>query len=77
MLYPDGTNVNLADRVKLINGELGTVVCSIDAKTYSTEFSEQDWAYLKEGVMVRTDAGALVHFKDPNTGDIQRVQNSR
>lgn len=73
MNYPDGTEIKLDDRVRLLNGEKGTIVFSIDSNEYSVDFAQEDWAYLKEGVMVRTDQGALVHLKNPNNDDVVRL----
>ena len=69
MHYPDGTQIKLGDRIKLSNGEAGTVVFSIDSNEFSNEFPKRNWEYLKAGIMVKTDNGALVHLKDPNTKD--------
>ena len=70
MRYPDGSMIKLADRVKLLSGDTGTVVCSIDSQEYSSDFEEKDWSYLGEGIVVKTDRGAVVHFKAPNQGDV-------
>ena len=66
MKYPDGTVAKLGDRVRLPNGECGTIVFSIDTDEYSANFPKDEWDYLCKGVMVMTDVGALVHFEDPN-----------
>jgi hypothetical protein len=53
----------------------GIVVFSIDTNEYSDEFPK-DWGdYFKDGVMVRTDNGALVHLddSDPDPNMITRV----
>jgi hypothetical protein len=73
MQYADGKPIGLGDRVRLLSGETGTIVFSIDSNEYSDGFPKKEWEYLKTGVMVKTDAGALVHFKDPNSGDIERA----
>ena len=70
MNYPDGKEIKLGDRVRLLNGEEGTIVFSIDSNEYPPDFAKDDWSYLKEGVMVKTDSGALVHLKNPNTNDV-------
>ena len=70
MRYPDGSTIKPGDRVRLITGDNGTVVCSIDSQGYSDEYSEKDWSYLREGVIVKTDRGAVIHLKDPNEGDV-------
>lgn len=73
MHYTDGAQIKLGDRIKLANGEAGTIVFSIDSNEYSNEFPKKDWDYLKAGVMVRTDSGALIHLQDPNANDIVRL----
>lgn len=71
MKYLDGKTIRRGDRIKLANGEPGTIVFSIDTNEYSDAFPNTEWEYLKAGVMVKTDAGAFVHLKDPNTNDIE------
>ncbi len=73
MNYPDGTQIRAGHRVRLKSGDVGTIVFSIDTNEYSDEFPSSDWAYLVEGVMVKTDRGALVHLKAPNDGDVTPV----
>ena len=55
----------MGDRVRIRNGDTGTVIASIDAHEYTLEAKQEDWAYLGTGIVVRTDAGALVRFADP------------
>jgi hypothetical protein len=70
MKYQDGMEIRVGDRVKLLNGELATVVASIDAGEYSEECIEENWADLGSGVVVKTDKGALVRFSEPNENEI-------
>jgi hypothetical protein len=74
MKYPDGTEARLGDRVQLSNGERGTVVFSIDADEYSADFPKKQWSYLGSGIMIKTDAGALVHYDDPNVQEVFFLQ---
>jgi hypothetical protein len=73
MHYSNGVEVRLGDRIRLFGGDIGLVVFSIDTDEYSAEFPREDWAYLQQGVMVRTDAGALVHIDDSHANEIKRV----
>jgi len=73
MLYPDGEEIRLGDRVRLGNSELGTIVFSIDTDEYTEEFKKEEWEYLKKGVMVKTDKGALIHFEDTNYEEILKA----
>ena len=70
MNYLDGTQIRAGHRVRLKSGDVGTIVFSIDTGEYSDEFPRIDWEYLREGVMVKTDRGSLVHLKAPNDGDV-------
>src|SRR3546814_20898783 len=65
MKYPDGQEVRLGDKVELWPGCCGAVVASLDAGEYSAEYSEADWAYLKYGVLVFSDAAGLIHYLNP------------
>src|SRR3546814_822904 len=65
MKYPDGQEVRLGDKVELWTGCCGAVVASLDAGEYSAEYSEADWAYLKSGVLVVSDAAGIIHYLNP------------
>jgi hypothetical protein len=73
MHYSDGAEVRLGDRVRLFDADMGVVVFSIDTDEYSEDFPRGDWAYLKQGVIVRTDKGTLVHIDDAHTNEITRL----
>ena len=62
MHYPDGSEIKLGDRVIIFNVDSGYIVASMDRGEYSDTFPKKDWAYLREGIMVQTDKGALVHL---------------
>ena len=74
MKYPDGTEARIGDRVQFSNGEKGTIVFSIDTNEYSNEFPKTQWSYLKKGVMIKTDKDALIHYEDPNVGEVMFVK---
>ena len=46
-------------------GLLGTVVANIETGEFSAKYTAADWAYLKVGVLVRTDQAGLIHYPDP------------
>ena len=70
MKYPDCSEARRGERVHFSNGETGTIVFSIDTNEYSNEVPETQWGYLIKGVMIRTNNGALVHYEDPNVGEV-------
>jgi len=64
MNYIDGQEAMLGDEV-LIDGQYkGIVVACIDSSQYSMQYSESDWAYLMEGMLIDTDFGGLIHYKN-------------
>jgi hypothetical protein len=64
MKYLDGSDMKIEDVVEFGRSDRGRIVASIDTGDYSKEFQEQEWGYLKIGVLVKTDAGAIVHLTD-------------
>ena len=46
-------------------GDKGVIIASMDTGEFKDEASKLDWEYLATGIMVRTDAGALVRFGEP------------
>jgi hypothetical protein len=72
MKYPDGTSVRLGDRVRLLNGQLGQVVVSVDTDEYAEDFPASDWAdHLAEGVLIRADNGALISIGTNEDQDVR------
>lgn len=76
MKYADGVEIRRGDHVRLYGVQTGVVVFSVDSDDYSDEFPRDEWAYLKSGVMVKADNGALIHLaysdvNDPN--EITRI----
>lgn len=65
MKYPDGSEARLGDRVRLINGDAGIIVASMDTNEFSPEYPAESWAPLKPGIMILTDKGAVVRFEEP------------
>ncbi len=64
MKYADGQEVKLGDRVKLGQDEGGVVVCSIDTGEYTDECPEDQWSYLKKGVMIKFPLYGLIHYEE-------------
>jgi hypothetical protein len=73
MKYADGAEIRRGDRIRIFGVQLGVVVFSVDAGEYSNEFPEAEWAYLKSGVMVKAENGALIHLDDSNTEGMERI----
>ena len=66
MKYQNGQEVRLGDKV-LIDGKYsGVVVANMDGAEYSEKEPEAKWGYLGSGVMIDTDFGGLVHYKQEN-----------
>jgi hypothetical protein len=63
--YDDGTVARVGDRVRIRNGDTGVVIASMDTSEYSSDAPKSDWEHVGPGIIVRTDAGALVQFEDP------------
>lgn len=61
MKYSSGERVTVGDYVKLWDGNYGVVVCSMDDNEYSLGYSEADWSYLSEGVLIKSEGAGLVH----------------
>jgi len=75
MKYRDGREVRVGDRVQLWKNHYGTVVCSIDSARYSDDFPEEEWAYLKRGVLIKMDTEALFHYQEADE-DFELIQPS-
>jgi len=62
MKYADGTIAELGDRLDMGQGDTGIVVAIMDDGVYSEGFPQEQWGFLKEGALVDTSFGGLVHY---------------
>lgn len=67
MNYPNGEKIAVGDKLKLWEGCIGVVVCSIEDGVYSDEYTQEDWGYLKNGILINTDAAGLIHYTEPES----------
>ena len=65
MKYPDGQEVMVGDRVRLGKDDGGVVVCSLDSKEFTDAHPENQWGYLKTGVMINFPLYGLIHYIKP------------
>jgi len=69
MKYTDGTEIKLGDKV-IISGEYhGVVIADIDGVEYSESYPKDQWSYLETGVLIDTDFGGIVHYKQEDLED--------
>jgi hypothetical protein len=75
MKYVDGETIRVGDKLKVWKGCIGVVVASMDTREYSAEHPEEQWGYLRVGIMIDTDQAGLVHITetDPDLELIERV----
>ncbi|MBV9634392.1 MAG: hypothetical protein JOZ40_07155 [Methylobacteriaceae bacterium] len=65
MKYQDGIEMRVGDRVRIRNGDTGTIVASMDAGEFSPDYPKENWEHFKTGILTLTDKGALVRFDEP------------
>ncbi len=59
MNYPNGESVQIGDTVHLGGDQSGVVVGIIDDGEYAEGYQEEDWNYLRNGLIISTDFGDL------------------
>lgn len=60
MRYTDGNEARIGDVVAIDTIYRGVVVACMDRNEYLP--GGEHWAYLKNGIMVDTDFGGLIHY---------------
>lgn len=70
MSYFNGEEILIGDEVVADNSD-GVVVCVIDTKQFSEDYTE-DWAYLGKGCLVETKEMGLVHYPEIDKDLISR-----
>jgi len=64
MRYHDGQPVHVGDVVTIDVRHQGTVVGCIEEGIYLHPHSKEQWTHLREGVLIDTSFGGLVHYSD-------------
>ena len=70
MRYITGAEIRRGDRVSL-SGRRGVVVLSVDGDDYSDDFPRDDWAGLKQGVLVEFEEIGLMQFYGAPDPDLE------
>jgi len=60
--YANGDAAKAGGRVRLWKDYFGTIVCSMDDGEYTQAFPKDEWDYLKVGILIKADNGALIHY---------------
>ena len=63
MEYTDGNLARVGDLVLIDKQYQGVVVADMDGGEYSSQHPQEQWGYLRSGVMIDTDFGGLVHYE--------------
>ena len=66
MKYLDGQDIRVGDKLQVWEGCQGIVVAVIEDNAYSKNYPENEWSYLKTGVLIDTDVAGLIHFITPD-----------
>jgi len=74
MKYASGDQVKLGDRIRISNGEMAVVVISADSGEYDESFPKEEWKDIRDGILVKTDSGALVQFDQSLCNELERIQ---
>lgn len=63
MKYKDGTNIKVGDKVIISEKYYGVVVADIDGAKRTGTINKEPWGVLEHGIIIDTDFGGLVHYK--------------
>jgi hypothetical protein len=73
--YRDGSTIEPGDLVRIDGKYTGRVLASMDTSKYLA--GNEQWAYLRKGIMVETDFAGLVHYKSDGLEDeLELIQRS-
>lgn len=64
MNYADGNEARVGDSVAIDEKYRGTVVAVLDRGEFALDYPAEEWSYLANGVLIDTDFGGLVHYRD-------------
>lgn len=63
MIYTDGNDPMLGDKVWIGQKYTGLIVALIDEGQFSAGYPKEEWEYLGKGALVLTEHAGLVHYK--------------
>ncbi len=75
MNYTDGNEARAGDLVSIDGQYSGRVVANMDGNEYLP--GQEQWSYLKVGIMVDTNFGGLVHYTSEATESMSLVQRAK
>jgi len=64
MRYHDGQPIHVGDVVTVDVRHQGTVVACIEDGIYLHPHTKEQWTHLRQGVLIDTSFGGLVHYPD-------------
>jgi len=64
MRYHDGQPIHVGDVVTIDVRHQGTVVACIEDGTYLQPHTNEQWTHLRQGVLIDTSFGGLLHYPD-------------
>ena len=70
--YVDGSTIEPGDIVRIDGQYSGRVLASMDTSRYLPGY--EHWAELREGIMVDTNFGGLVHYREGASDVLELVQ---
>jgi hypothetical protein len=65
MIYPDGQEMRLGDRIEH-DGDTGRIVALIGEGAFAPEYPAAQWQYLERGALILFDVRGLVHDPQPD-----------
>lgn len=74
MRYHDGQPLHVGDVVTIDVRHEGTVVGCIEDGTYLHPHTQEQWTYLREGVLIDTSFGGLVHYPNEAALELDQVK---
>jgi hypothetical protein len=73
--YIDGQEIKVGDKVHMGEDYGGVVVCDIGAGKFSPSYSKNEWAYLKEGIVIAFPQYGILHMTETEA-DLELIARS-
>ena len=74
MRYHDGQPIHVGDVVTIDVRHQGTVVACIEDGIYLHPHTTEQWTHLRQGVLIDTSFGGLVHYPDETAMEADEVR---
>jgi len=75
--YANGLEIEVGDEVQVDRRYRGTVVVDLDTGDSRAGYPIERWAYLRRGLLISTNYGALIHYPPGHKDELALLRRAQ